>query len=59
MNAALADIDPAPTTVCRLCGKDMPAAHLICAWCHADGKHHTREDIQARNRRITEALLWS
>lgn len=58
MNAVLTDIDPGPVVACRGCHDDMPAAHLLCAWCLADGKRPNASDEFARNARVTEAILW-
>lgn len=55
MNAVL-DADIA---TCRHCGKEMPPMHLICVFCHLDGKTHNHEDTENRIRRAVEAILWS
>lgn len=59
MTAAVLVADAAPVVACPSCGLDMPAVQIVCAWCHADGKHGNAADIHNRNARVTEAILWS
>ncbi len=53
------DIDAAPAADCRTCHRDMPFPWLLCGQCLADGKRPNTADELSRNRRVTEALLWS